>query len=132
MPINYSEYPQNWKTEIVPAILKRANNECEICKLQNRSTVYSINIYIRSNENGKYGYKTIWFRNKQDAERHSHISTGIIKPVQVILTIAHLDHDNTNHNINLDRLKAMCQYCHLKYDGKEKYKRLSHAGNSKP
>jgi len=29
MPIDYSEYPDNWFTEIRPAILKRAENCCE-------------------------------------------------------------------------------------------------------
>ena len=29
MPIDYSKYPDNWKTEIRPAVLKRAGNRCE-------------------------------------------------------------------------------------------------------
>ena len=29
MPIDYSNYPANWKTEIRPAILARAGNQCE-------------------------------------------------------------------------------------------------------
>lgn len=35
---------------------------------------------------------------------------------KVILTIAHLDHDSDNWQVELDRLKAMCQACHLGYD----------------
>lgn len=35
MPIDYSDYPSNWKTEIRPAILNRANNRCEICGAKN-------------------------------------------------------------------------------------------------
>ena len=45
------------------------------------------------------------------------------KKVKVILTIAHLDHDEENHNVSMDRLKALCQLCHLRYDAKEKYRR---------
>lgn len=40
MPCDYSKYPKNWKSEIRPAILKRAGNKCEICGAENKSTVY--------------------------------------------------------------------------------------------
>lgn len=33
----------------------------------------------------------------------------------VVLTVAHLDH--TPENVHDDNLKAMCQRCHLAYDG---------------
>ena len=36
---------------------------------------------------------------------------------KVILTIAHLDHDINNNN--LDNLKSLCQRCHLQYDQKQ-------------
>lgn len=29
MPIDYKDYPQDWKTRIVPAIRKRSDNKCE-------------------------------------------------------------------------------------------------------
>ncbi len=45
-------------------------------------------------------------------------------PAKVVLTIAHLDHDETNHQVSMDRLAALCQLCHLRYDAKEKYKRI--------
>jgi len=77
MPIDYSEYPPNWK-EIRKRILDRANNCCEFCGIPN----YAIK------DNG----------------------------TKVVLTIAHLDHDKSNHNVSDDRLKALCQGCHLKYD----------------
>lgn len=35
---------------------------------------------------------------------------------KVILTIAHLDHDHRNTEIKDNRLKALCQSCHLNYD----------------
>jgi protein-arginine kinase activator protein McsA len=35
---------------------------------------------------------------------------------KVVLTIAHLDHDADNWEVSDDRLKAMCQACHLGYD----------------
>ena len=42
---------------------------------------------------------------------------------KVILTIAHLDHDEENENVTIDRLKALCQKCHLRYDIPEKKRR---------
>lgn len=35
---------------------------------------------------------------------------------RVVLTIAHLDHDPDNWDVQDDRLMAMCQKCHLNYD----------------
>jgi hypothetical protein len=119
MPIDYSRYPPNWKKEIVPAVLSRANNKCECCGLENKQTVYSIELYVR--EGGRYKWRKVWFSNESDAKRER--LSGQIKPVTVVLTVAHLDHDETNHDVSLDRLQAMCQMCHLRYDGKEKYRR---------
>jgi hypothetical protein len=46
------------------------------------------------------------------------IANYAVKPngTKVILTIAHLDHDHKNFNVKDDRLKALCQGCHLAYD----------------
>ena len=40
-----------------------------------------------------------------------------------VLTIAHLDHDEENHNVKIKRLAALCQPCHLRYDAPEKARR---------
>ena len=68
-----------------------------------------------------------WFANKEDVYKQGlpkeMADFWITIPVKVVLTIAHLDHDETNPNPNLDRLKALCQLCHLQYDAKEKYRR---------
>ena len=126
MPIDYGKYPPNWKREIVPRILKRANNCCEQCGLENKSIVYSV----------KHHGKTQWFKTLEETlslpktfECRKNRVTGITelipnpKPVRVVLTIAHLDHDEHNWDVKDDRLKAMCQKCHLTYDGYEKYLR---------
>ena len=119
MPIDYKKYPPNWLKEIRPRIMERANNKCENCGLEHRQVVYAIKLKI--NDNGKYKLKTIWFRVKEDAEREDLLNN--LKEVKVVLTIAHLDHDELNHNIKDERLMAMCQICHLRYDAKEKYRR---------
>lgn len=119
MPIDYKKYPSNWKTEIVPEVIKRAGNRCEDCGLENHSNVYGIKLWIRVD--GKYKLRSIWFRNEQDAVREKMI--GVVRKIKVVLTIAHLDHDETNHDVMLERLKALCQCCHLRYDAIEKYRR---------
>ena len=42
-PENKDRYPKNWKTEIRPAILKRANDCCEFCGRMNHSWYWSDN-----------------------------------------------------------------------------------------
>jgi hypothetical protein len=75
MPIDYSKYPENWKTEIVPRILKRAGNRCEVCGLKNRQSVYSAKIKAM-NGNGRYGYFQIWFSNESDTIRIDNLMIG--------------------------------------------------------
>ncbi len=91
MPCDYKKYPPNWKSEIVPRILERAGE-------------------VRDEQ----GYVVAeacceWC----GAENHKpHPVTGS----RVILTVAHLDHDPENWDVKDDRLKALCQRCHLRYD----------------
>ena len=125
MPINYKIYPPNWKKEIVPSIIKRANNCCEQCGLQNYSYVFAIKLWIK--DNGRYKLSSLWFRNEQDAIRENRIFK--VEKKKVVLTISHLDHDETNWDVSLDRLKALCQLCHLRYDAKEKYRRMLNKNN---
>ena len=48
---------------------------------------------------------------------------------KIILTIAHLDHDKLNHDVALDRLVALCQRCHLKYDKSERVRNRKYGRN---
>ena len=106
MPIDYKKYPPGWKTEIRPRILKRAENKCEFCGVFNRTMV------LRP-ARGSVPFK--W--------------------VEIVLTIAHLDHDEENWDVTDDRLAALCQKCHLSYDAPERMRRrrmklaLKRAGN---
>lgn len=53
---------------------------------------------------------------------HCGIPNGTPKPTRknpnnkIVLTTAHLDHDPENWDITIDRLRSLCQGCHLKYD----------------
>lgn len=120
MPIDYSKYPPNWKSEIVPAVLLRAGNCCEECGLKNKSIVFAIKLWLKD-DSGRYKYSSIWFSNEQDAVREARGDN--VRVIKVVLTVAHLDHDELNHEVKIERLKALCQICHLRYDAKEKYRR---------
>lgn len=129
MPIDYKKYPPNWLKEIRPRIMQRANNtcECEDCNFKHLEEVWAVRYKGRT---------TGWFRDFDKAnlqpkttESKRNKKSGRVeiienpKRVKVILTIAHLDHDETNHEVADERLMAMCQLCHLRYDAKEKYRR---------
>lgn len=104
MPINYKEYPANWKTEIRPAVLKRANNCCEVCGVKNHSLIYRFGKGIKD-----------WVYWPCGMESEAWSLDGR-KATKIILTVAHLDHDKSNDGVRLERLKAMCQKCHFGYD----------------
>ena len=128
MPIDYSRYPANWKTEIVPRIIKRAGNACENCGVDNGAELHSIPLRIRDGE--RYKIKRIWLSSESDLIRLAPWrSGGEVKSVRVVLTVAHLDHDEENHDVKDERLRAWCQYCHLNYDASEKYRRACNKGD---
>lgn len=124
MPIDYSKYPPNWKKEIVPRILERDGHCCQFCGVPNKSIVFSTSLAIRDTD-GRYKNKKVWFSNRGDVQRliGKNSMQHHCKEVKVVLTIAHLDHDEENHDVDDDRLAALCQWCHLNYDAKEKYRR---------
>lgn len=118
MPINYKDYPANWKSEIRPAILERANHKCEFCGVENYKYIFrgyleddtevyqdpEGNIFDATNSTILFLFdfeKTITPKGKDRA-------------IKVVLTIAHLDHDIQNNDYS--NLKALCQQCHLRYD----------------
>jgi hypothetical protein len=114
MPIDYKDYPANWKTEIRPAILTRAFNCCEFCNIKNgiivlRGRYKDIEVYQDDDGN---------IYDAFDSERIGANYVGDIDDfgtfVKIVLTIAHLDH-NTEHN-DYSNLKALCQRCHNRYD----------------
>ncbi len=109
MPIDYSEYPPNWHSEIRPAVLERANNCCEFCSTPN----YKVGFWVYTKGKEQPDFVSA------DVVAADIYNMGVPlekKPLKIILTIAHLDHDKTNHEVKLERLRALCQRCHLNYD----------------
>lgn len=128
MPIDYSKYPDNWKSEIRPRILERAENRCEFCNVENHEFVFRglwHNEEVYQYADGRiYSYPSGNYRDTEMAGDVQPLSGNPHqKAVKIILTIAHLDHDEENQNVQDDRLAALCQKCHLIYDAPEKSKR---------
>lgn len=124
MPIDYNKYPANWKTEIVPRILDRSGNSCEFCGVLNGKWLFSVPLHTKNN--GRYSVRKIWVHEESDMMRlcKNFPRAGEVKIIKVVLTIAHLDHDEENHDVADDRLAALCQQCHCTYDAKEKQRRI--------
>lgn len=47
----------------------------------------------------------------------------------VVLTTAHLDHDETNWAVTDERLATLCAPCHLRYDAPDNAKRRAYGKN---
>jgi hypothetical protein len=129
MPIDYKEYPANWKTEIRPAVLTRANNCCEDCGIPNHAVV-------KRTKADKWRKPSAQEWDMINAKvRYSHYTlNGSLKFhgfTKVVLTIAHLDHDKLNHDVKIERLKALCQRCHLLYDIKHHVSNRKYGRNHK-
>lgn len=122
MPIDYKNYPSNWKTEIRPSILKRDCNKCKFCGLVNGLSIYRdkdgnpYEIEMTFDAMDEFGYD--YFENELSN------CAEIYNPIKIVLTIAHLDYDRENNDY--ENLAALCQRCHLNHDRKhniEKRKR---------
>ena len=119
MPVDYSQYPPNWKTEIRPRILARARNRCELCGAENYSIGY------RDKDGNWYDWRYIESSLEKDgidlfdkgkALFNCVQKDGTVgKAVKIILTIAHWDNPD-KMDCRDENLKAACQRCHLVRD----------------
>lgn len=129
MPFDKSKYPPNWDSEIRPRILARAENKCECCQVPNHEIIFrgfmdELEVYQTSNGN-IFNASNSNLIAYEDYFGHITPLSGNPnqKSIKVVLTIAHLDHDEENWDVKDERLKAMCQRCHLRYDVPEKKRR---------
>ena len=118
MPIDYSRYPPDWQ-ERRARILERAGHKCEHCGVPDRwfrlvgETIDRDESYEKPED--------AWDRMFERAQIYGDDPT--MKLTRIILTIAHLDHDPENWEVADERLAALCQRCHLRYDAPEKRRR---------
>jgi hypothetical protein len=101
--------PRNVWLAIRARLLARAGNRCEWCKKPNRTRV-------RVSNGGRWRDDTrgVWL----DDRGRCAAQPGDFRWIEVVLTIAHLDHDPTNNDEDRN-LRALCQRCHLRYDARE-------------
>jgi hypothetical protein len=111
-PENRLRYPANWK-EIREQILARAGNCCEQCKVQNGTQI------LRGDGLFAGTFQTA-DADVFDAETGRYIGKvrmsvyQVKRTVNIVLTIAHLDHEP--ENCDPSNLRALCQMHHLRYD----------------
>lgn len=111
-PENRSRYPSDWK-QIRERILVRAGHCCERCKAPNRQRIARGG----GDDAGTYMLDTAEVFCSDTGRRLGQIHMSnyqVDRMVDVVLTIAHLDH--TPENCDDDNLRAWCQRCHLRYD----------------
>ncbi len=111
-PENRARYPEDWPA-IRAAILERAGHRCEQCKAANHTriargagddvdTYMTDDAHVYDADNGEY------------LGRKRMSDYDVLRMVDIVLTIAHLDH--TPENRDPANLRAWCQRCHLRYD----------------
>jgi len=114
MPIDYSLYPKDWKTRIRPDILKRADNKCEKCGVANYAVGYwDCNDKFWTGGECLDKLEDSGYDVFSEGNELGHIS-GDQKPIKIVLTISHTDHDINNNDYG--NLKALCQRHHLEHD----------------
>ena len=122
MPIDYSQYPKDWKA-IRGAILARAQNRCEWCGAENAQ---------RGAHHPELGWKPDQWWIDTTCNTYGVEASAEDLPsfwpktfCRVVLTIAHLgtpkpdgtpgDKQDT-HDCRPENLAALCQRCHLRFD----------------
>lgn len=111
-PENKARYPKDWP-QIRERILARAGNCCEKCKVPNRTRIAR----GAGKDEGTYMLDTadvFCADTGQHLGRCRHSDYELARMVDVVLTIAHLDH--TPENCAEENLRAWCQKCHLAHD----------------
>lgn len=120
MTFRAERYPKNW-SEIRAAILTRAKNRCETCGAPNHEAIVrgvgkDAGTYAMFDGGDCFDAET---GEERGAVRGSEYDAGSL--VRVILTVAHLDHDESNNDPA--NLKALCQMHHLRHDALDNARR---------
>lgn len=101
-------YPKDWPF-IVVEVKEREGGCCKFCKVPDRTTVWRLK--------GTTTWRPASLTHNEESQYNDDW-----RPVHIILTTAHLDHDPTNNGVPGDRpnLASLCQYCHNLWDAKHR------------
>jgi hypothetical protein len=94
MPCDYANYPADWKTEIRPAILRRAMDCCEWCGVANHLIMTRHKRPAAVYRALAWGDAAVLASPQPISTEHGEV-TGVgpadewSKPIRVVLTIAH-------------------------------------------
>jgi hypothetical protein len=117
MPIDYKLRDPAWP-QVRARILARAGNCCEECGVHNHAAIF------------RYKADPARWRDPNSCDLGE--SDPEVYPVTIVLTVAHLLHNEHEWPIPDDTLKALCQRCHLRLDAPEKARRRREKAASTP
>jgi hypothetical protein len=106
-------------------VVERACNRCEECLKPNGENVYTLSgktllphglevpfMFWTQDAKTSIGKGCLW--HNRFGKPAAFVDTRFPRPVRVVCTMAHLDHNPAN---NADEnVKFLCQWCHLNYD----------------
>lgn len=105
MPMDRAKYPPNWPA-ISLHVRTEAGNRCEWCNVSNYAEG------ARDHAGMWWSKERIGAASPESFRRWFDPTT--FKMVRIVLTVAHLDHDESN--MARGNLAALCQRCHLRHD----------------
>ncbi len=118
MPINYADYPDDFKKTSQRIRFERAGGKCERCQAPHGQM-------IARSRDGRYMLAATGETFNAETGAFLGYEKGSEFPAKkvlvVVLTVGHLDHDVTNNDEN--NLKALCQRCHLNHDRQDNARR---------
>lgn len=115
MPINKSDYPENWD-EISLQVRTEAGFACEWCKAPADKVI---------RRNSTVGWELVEEISACPTcviEKTADMTWGRLKfygLTRIIIGVAHLDRDSSNNERH--NLAALCQRCHLRHDIKQHF-----------
>ena len=113
MTFRAERYPADWRA-VSRAVRERAGNVCEQCRAPNGQMIVRDPLT-----------PAVWYGLGDCLAAETGSAAWIAgharKAIRVVLTVAHLDHNEGNNDPS--NLRALCQRCHLNHDREDNRRR---------